>query len=185
MKTWKVPIVFGMVAIVVLTLACSAGSSVEPGVVVVTSPPIVVTATPAPVVATIEQSITDLLEGQGLYWWGADNRGENECGADRCVHFGLGSGGDGISVYIEGGQLKSILAVIDETDGGDLGAATFVLIDGYWNMTDAEMKCLMAAELGEGAQCGGFYTNSMIGDDGLLYIGTGLLAPASNTNLEA
>lgn len=132
----------------------------------------------------IGDRIVAVLEGEGLEYWGEDAYGQNNCGHDRCMHFGVPGGGpDGISAYVEDGKLVSVLSAFDVygQNAGRLGDDAGAVMFEFWYMTDSELNCLWSMEPPNDQVSCDNYFGSMALDGDLLYIVIGTASTHTNT----
>lgn len=163
-------------ALALALAACGSAPVVQQVVVVVTA---------TPQVLDIEQRLIADITGLGERYDGSDNRGENNCGEDRCIHFSI-DGANGTSVYVTNGKLVSILSAMSlyGTDNSErLGSIAGAILDKYYHPSSSEWSCLTSAEIGDRLSCGRFGV-SVIVEDGMLYVIYYVLGN-TNTGLEA
>jgi hypothetical protein len=186
----KKALLIPVLMLVVLGLACS--NSPEDRAVAVAAP----TEAPPPTqkaapISGLEQELIVLVTGMGERYTGSNDFGEQNCDSDRCVHFNLGPGLNGTSLYIRDGKLEGILGAIDTTDpglmdaAGVLGEVAGVLVGTYWTPTEQEWDCMLSADVGVTVACGDYVSGSVIDGDMLFIVYRWLFATDANTSVEA
>jgi hypothetical protein len=183
-----------LIVLVLAILACGQAPAIAT-VAQEQAPPtavvIVVTATPEPVIemptaavivpsSGLESEVIALVTGMGMDYEATQNKGENDCGEDRCIHFTF-TNNDRLAVYITGGKVVGVAAMMEV--GGNyppkLGAVSGTVVGTYWRPTEAEIECLGNTKVGGTSSCGRLFRGIVV--DGNILMVIDILKDATNT----